>query len=63
MNYDFAIHLSDIRLLQTMRLLESAMRNHPDQGAVKEALDAIGVARENLTQLTTAPEIGRVCCA
>ena len=45
MTQEFALQLSDIRLLQTLRLLESAMDDHPDQTAVGEALEAIGVAR------------------
>jgi hypothetical protein len=30
MNQELALHLTDIRLLQTLRLLETALSDHPD---------------------------------
>ncbi len=63
MNPEFALQLSDIRLLQTLRLLESSMQHHPDQEAVRDVLDAIGSTRDNITKLIAGATIRRECCA
>lgn len=63
MNPEFALQLSDIRLLQTLRLLESAMTDHPDQDAVGEALDAISRTRDSITKLVAGVAISRQHCA
>lgn len=60
MNMEFALHLSDTRLLQTVRLLELALGEHPDQESVEQALGAIHVCRERLTALA-APQALRKC--
>lgn len=51
---EFALHLSDIRLVQTLRLIEVMMNDHPDQQAVERALEAISSARESIGKLRTA---------
>lgn len=63
MNPEFALQLSDIRLLQTLRLLESSMEDHPDQEAVRDVLDAICSTRDNITKLIAGTTIRRGCCA
>ena len=63
MNPEFALQLSDIRLLQTLRLLESAMENHPDQEAVRNVLDAMSSTRESIAKLIAGVAIRRECCA
>lgn len=61
MNMEFALRLSETRLLQTVRLLELALREHPDQESVERALRAIYVCRERLTALGAAPQALREC--
>lgn len=63
MSPELALSLSDIRLLQTLRLLESSMNDHPDYEAVKEALDAVKASRDKIAKLMTTPEIVGKCCA
>lgn len=63
MNPEFALQLSDVRLLQTLRLLESSMEDHPDQKAVRDVLDAISSTRDGITRLIEAATIRRECCA
>lgn len=59
MNQKFALQLSDIRLLQTLRILGDAMNDHPDREAVNEALEAIGKARDVLSGLAADLPTGR----
>jgi hypothetical protein len=63
MKTEFALHLSDVRLLQTLRLLESSLHDHPDQEAVKEALLALGRTRDTVANLIAVPETRGKCCA
>ncbi len=63
MSPELALNLSDIRLLQTLRLLESSMGDHPDREAVKEALDAINASRDKIARLESRTEIPGQCCA
>ncbi len=51
MNSEFALRISDIRLLQTLRLLEGTFADHPHQSVVAEVLDAINAARSGLEML------------
>lgn len=63
MNPEFALQLSDIRLLQTLRLLESSMTDHPDQETVRDALDAISSTRNSITKLIAGAAMRSECCA
>jgi len=63
MNQELALHLTDIRLLQTLRLLETALSDHPDQLGVVNALQAIHASRDFITQLHSQPQSGGRCCA
>lgn len=63
MNPEFALQLSDIRLLQTLRLLESSMEDHPDQEAVRDVLDAICSTRDNVAKLVAGATVMRERCA
>ena len=63
MNPEFALQLSDIRLLQTLRLLESSMENHPDQEAVRDVLDAMRSTRDSIAKLIAGVAIRGECCA
>jgi hypothetical protein len=55
---EFALYHSDIRLVQTLRLLEATMGNHPDQAAVRDVLQAISTTRDKIANLRGAPEVG-----
>jgi hypothetical protein len=57
MNTDFALELSDIRLLQTLRLLEVATNDHPDRQTVKDVLAAIAATRDTIAKLRATPAI------
>jgi len=57
MNPEFALQLSDIRLLQTLRLLEVTTNDHPDQEAVGSVLAAIRMTRDTIANLRAAPSI------
>jgi hypothetical protein len=61
MNHEFALHLSDIRLLQTLRLLEHSMSDHPDRAVVHEVMSAIADCRKGITKLAGAPIEGKYC--
>jgi len=63
MNQEFALHVSDVRLLQTLRLLELTMKDHPDQTVVMEALDAISASRDHIANLAATPKMSCECCA
>lgn len=63
MDREFALHLTDIRLLQTLRLLESTMKDHPDQDAVNRVLEALSTSRDTLTHLKSSPGPRAECCA
>jgi hypothetical protein len=51
MDKEFALQLADIRLLQTLRLLERALNDHPDQEAVADIVVAIATSRDHLRKL------------
>lgn len=51
MNRAFALSLSDIRLLQTSRLLEMTLVDHPDHQLVRQAMDAIRASRAAVKKL------------
>jgi hypothetical protein len=57
MNSEFALQLSDIRLLQTLRLLEATTNDHPDQAAVEGVLAAIRTTRDTIADLRAALSI------
>ncbi len=63
MNPEFALQLSDIRLVQTLRLLESSMADHPDQETVRVVLDAISSTRNSITKLIAGAAVRSECCA
>ena len=63
MDHHFALHLCDLRLLQTLRLLESTFSDHPDRAVVFDALEAISASRSYIADLSAAPEISCECCA
>ena len=64
MEHAFALHLSDIRLLQTLRLLESSLDDHSDQQAVKDLLDAISDSRRMIGDFVDrSAHVDRQCCA
>ena len=63
MNPEFALELSDIRLLQTLRLLESSMMDHPDQETVRDVLDSLSSTRNSITKLIAGAAIRGECCA
>lgn len=64
MERSFALHLSDIRLLQTLRLLESSLDDHPDRHAVKDLLDAISDSRRMISDFACrTADVDRQCCA
>lgn len=63
MNPEFALQLTDIRLLQTLRLLESSMVDHPDQETVRDALDALSSTRNSITKLIAGAAMRSECCA
>jgi len=58
MNSDFALQLSDIRLLQTLRLLEATTNDHPDQAAVEGVLAAIRATRDTIAALSSSAMAG-----
>lgn len=55
MDKEFALQLADIRLLQTLRLLERSLKDHPDHEAVADILVAISTSRDNLRKLGSHP--------
>lgn len=55
MNKEFALQLADVRLLQTLRLLERSLNDHPYQEAVADILVAISASRDNLRKLGPHP--------
>jgi len=55
MDRAFALHLSDIRLLQTLRLLESSMSDHPDRAVVHDVLRGIAACRKGISKLAAQP--------
>jgi hypothetical protein len=61
MNHEFALHLSDIRLLQTLRLLEHSLSDHPDRAVVHKVLSAIAACREGITKLAAPPVEDKYC--
>jgi hypothetical protein len=63
MDEQLVLHLSDIRLLQTLRLLEGSLTAHSDQGAVRDALHAISTARHAIAKLATPAAGLDQCCA
>ena len=63
MNRELALQLTDTRLLQTLRLLETSMKDHPDQYGVANAVQVIHASRDFITRLRGLPESGGQCCA
>lgn len=60
MDEEFALKLADTRLLQTLRLIQLSMADHPDQEAVSEALRAIQGSRDIIKSLArNLPDVGR----
>lgn len=61
MDSEFALRISDIRLLQTLRLLEGSFADHPHQSVVADVLAALNAARTGIEMLGVAtPD---ECCA
>jgi hypothetical protein len=58
MNTEFALRLTDIRLLQTLRLLEVATSDHPDQEAIMDVLAVIRSTRDTVAGLRAELTVG-----
>jgi hypothetical protein len=54
MDFQFYLHLADIRLLQTWGLLRSMQSGHQDHEALASAMEAISTARDALKTIGTA---------
>ena len=63
MDLGLTLQLCDIRLLQTLRLLEAAMEDHPDQEEIRDVLRAIRSGRDKLSHLVTQSDLRDDCCA
>ena len=51
MGKEFALNLADVRLLQTLRLLEMSMHDHPDRDTVEDVVHAISAIRDKIAHL------------
>ena len=51
MDANFYLELTDIRLLQASHLLRILERNHPDHEQISRAAEALGSARDIITNL------------
>lgn len=60
---EFALHVSDMRVLQTLRLLEATMKDHSEQGLLTEIMQALSATRDNILKLRDALKTEGEYCA